>query len=89
MSIDHIRRHLDSGRLSVTVMDDGSGVVLDGEREALFNMNATGLFIVERIQRGADSFDAVAEALAESFQIETPKARADVRKFLDDLSAAL
>jgi hypothetical protein len=89
MSIDRIKTHLDSGRLSVTVMDDGSGVVLDGEREALFNMNSTGLFIIDQIRRGSDSIDAVADALATTFQIKPSTARSDATRFIRDLSATL
>jgi len=89
MSIKHIEDQLNSGRLSVTVMDDGSGVLLDSEREALFNLNATGLFIVERIQTGCESIDSLAAELAAAFQVDSSRARSDAEKFIADLGATL
>jgi hypothetical protein len=89
MSIRTIEDHLREGRLSVTVMDDGSGVLLDSEKEALFNLNATGLFIIERIRAGCGSVEAVADELARAFRIEHRRARSDAERFLSELEATL
>jgi len=89
MSIKTIEKHLNAGRLSVTVMDDGSGILLDSEREALFNLNATGLFIIERIREGCGSLKALADALAGAFEVDQKRARVDAEKFVTGLSASL
>lgn len=89
MSIERIANHLKAGRLNVTVMDDGSGVVLDGEREALFNLNATGLFIIEQIQGGCVCLEALAKELSAAFQVDPARARSDAERFITDISATL
>lgn len=70
-------------------MDDGSGVLLDSEKEALFNLNATGLFIIERIRAGCGSVEALADALTSAFEVDQNRARSDAERFVIDLSATL
>jgi len=89
MTIKYIEDQLNAGRLSVTVMDDGSGVLLDSEREALFNLNATGLFIIERIQEGCESVETLANEMGQAFQVARERARSDAERFIKDLSATL
>jgi len=89
MSTEKIAEHLEQGRLTLTVMDDGSGVLLDVKDEALFNLNATGLFVIQQIKNDCESLDALAEAVAQKFKIDTPRARQDVETFTNALSATL
>ncbi len=89
MPIQQLSEQLKQGRLSLTVMDDGSGVLLDVKEEALFSLNPTGLFLIQQLQDGEASLEMLAAALADQFQIDGAQARQDAEQFLNDLSAAL
>jgi hypothetical protein len=52
MSIPILQSELASGRLTITALDDGSGVLLAARQEQLFSMNATGLVIIKALAEG-------------------------------------
>ncbi len=89
MSIETIARGLESGRLTITSLDDGSGVVLDSDGEQLFSFNVTGLTIVQAIEKGDRDIDALADQLTRRFEVSAERARADVQGFLKRLAEKL
>lgn len=89
MPIQSIADHLETGRLTLTIMDDGSGVLLDTEREALFSLNATGLVLIQQIRAGAKNIEDIAAVVAERFQVGPEQARRDAVRFLTDINATL
>lgn len=89
MSIKIIRQALESERLTINPLDDGSGVVVDVEAEQLLTMNASGLAIIQAISDGLDDPAGIAERLTTRFQVDTPQACTDVNDFLEQVSGAL
>ncbi|TVQ41715.1 MAG: PqqD family protein [Wenzhouxiangella sp.] len=89
MTIEAIAKGLESGRLTITSLDDGSGVVLDSDGEQLFSFNVTGLTIVQAIASGARDVEALADALTSRFEVTPERARTDVQAFLQRLAEKL
>ena len=87
--IEKIGAALTSGRLSINRLDDGSGVVLDVEREQLVSMNRTGLMIIQAIADGARGEAAIAAWLSQQFSIDLSRARHDLTAFTQRLATAL
>ena len=71
------------------MLDDGSGVLLDQEKEALLSLNTTGLAIVSAIADGCREEQDLAERLSQQFDIDPEKAKADVHHFLTQLTKVL
>ncbi len=80
---------LASGRLTVTTLTDGSGVVLDVESLQVLSLNPSGAFLLERLGEGVTDEDALARALTAEFEVDLPTARRDLDAFLDELAGAL
>lgn len=89
MAIERVSHALAAGRLTISRLDDGSGVVLDVVGEQLLTMNATGLAIVQAIEAGADSEQAVAEWVAARFEVPVGRVLVDVRRFVIKLDKTL
>lgn len=87
--LQQLKQHLASGRLTISRLDDGSGVVLDVERERLFSLNATGLSIIQALADGAEDDAAVVDAMVERFETDSGTAARDLERFLADLLRAL
>ncbi|MGY6553174.1 MAG: PqqD family protein [Wenzhouxiangella sp.] len=84
-----IAQALESSRLSITALDDGSGVVLDAVGEQLLSMNATGLTIMRAIANGAHDTNALVDHLAARFAVDRQTAEADVTPFVERVAATL
>ncbi len=89
MSLETLREGLSQGRLTISALDDGSGVVLDVEGEQLLEMNATGLAIMQAIADGADDETDVADLVARQFEAPAEQVLADVRTFIHGVGAAI
>ena len=89
MSLSTLRKGLAEGRLTISALDDGSGVVLDTQREQLLEMNATALGMLQALADGAETEMAVAEAIAVRFDAPVEQVAADVRSLFAQLAAAL
>jgi len=89
MSIENLAQGLAEGRLTISALDDGSGVVLDVEGEQLLEMNASGLAMMQAIADGAKTEKEVAEVVAGRFDAPRDQVLADVRGFVSDVSEAL
>lgn len=87
--IQQLRQQLASGRLTISRLDDGSGVVLDAERERLFSLNATGLSIIQAIADGAEDEQAILAVLVERFDADPAAAREDIEEFVAGVVHAL
>lgn len=83
--IPAIAAALESDRLLFKTLTDGSGVVLDLEGSRVLALNATGMFVVKRIQQGFTALEDLVEALTAEFEVDTETARRDI----DSLLAAL
>jgi len=82
MSIRELKHQLEQDRLSLTLMDDGSGVLLDARKEALFSLNPSGLFVIQQVAAGVDRLDTLADAMVERFRIDAEQARRDAEAFI-------
>lgn len=87
--VSQIAQALAAGRLTINRLDDGSGVLLDAQREQLLSMNRTGLMIVEAIADGMTTESAIAQHLGHRFGIEPEHVQQDLRWFSERLAEAL
>ncbi len=87
--LEQLKQHLDSGRFTISRLDDGSGAVLDIETERLFSFNAAGLCIVESAAADAADEEVIVGALISRFDVSAASARRDLERFLSDLVGAL
>lgn len=87
--IDSIRTALDSGRVTINALDDGSGVLLDVEGEQLLTLNRTGMFLVQSIERGSATVEDLGAGLAERYEVDVDRAVADVEHFVAEVAESL
>ncbi len=87
--LDRIRSALDSGRLTVNALDDGSGVLLDLDGEQLLTLNHSAMHLVQSIQSGCGDPDALSKVLTDRFDVDLEQARADTAGFIEQLADAL
>lgn len=87
--VQQIRSALDSGRLTINALNDGSGVLLDVDGEQLLTLNRTGMRLIQAIERGADAVEALRDLLMEEFDVEAERAENDARAFVGKVAAAL
>ena len=80
---------LRDGRLTINALDDGSGVLLDLEREQLMTLNTTGMVLVQAIERGAASPAELVATLVQQFEVPAETAGNDLDAFLRELHTAL
>ena len=88
-SIRTIRDALESGRLTINALDDGSGVLLDIDGEQLLTLNRTGMRLVQSIDDGASTVEALRDMLLEEFEVEADRAEVDARDFVEEVAEAL
>ena len=69
------------------VIKDGEGCLLDVGQRAFYALNATGIFIVEQVQRGRGR-DEIIAALCEEFETDTDACAADLDGFIAHLESA-
>ena len=87
--ITTIRNALDSGRLTINALDDGSGVVLDTDGEQLLTLNRTGMRLIQSIDDGASTVEPLRDMLMAEYEVEAERAEADVRAFVAEVAKAL
>jgi len=87
--ITTIRGALESGRLTINALDDGSGVLLDVDGEQLLTLNRTGMRLVQAIDDGAASVEALRDMLLDEFEVEAERAEADAQAFVGEVAKAL
>ena len=80
--------YLTNPRCLLTSLPDGTGVVLHLDDKFYFTLNATAVFMWQRIADGsARTVPALAEAIALAFRVDVAAARGDVQTLLDELVA--
>ncbi len=89
MSLEKLRKGLSEGQLTISALDDGSGVVLDVSGEQLLEMNPTGLAIMQAIADGAESEEQVAESVVGRFDAPMERVLDDVRLFVRNVGDAV
>jgi hypothetical protein len=90
VSIDEaIIDRLGGGDLGLTVLPDGSGVMLDMSGHRVLSLSKTGVVLVEQMQAGRCRLDDLATALVEGFDVGFDEARRDAGEFLASLNEAL
>ncbi|MGY6629500.1 MAG: PqqD family protein [Wenzhouxiangella sp.] len=80
-----LKRSISEGRLSLNLLDDGSGVLLDGAKEELLTLNRTAAFIVGQLESADPSADDLVRALYREFAVEEDRARNDVHQLIEEL----
>ncbi|GAB4177850.1 MAG: hypothetical protein Kow0020_13860 [Wenzhouxiangellaceae bacterium] len=88
-AVETIAEALASGALTVTALDDGTGVLLDMSGERLITLNDTAMCLVEGIEAGERELDALVRRLVRRFDVPTDQARADAASFVARLAEVL
>lgn len=88
MSLNALAAILKQDTYTMTLMADGTGVLLDLQNESLLTFNDTGAFMFVRIKEGVSEEAIVAQVVA-TYQVDEATAQADVAKFIDQLKQAL
>lgn len=88
MSLKALSAALNEDSYTMTVMADGTGVLLDLKNESLLTFNDTGAFMFSRIKEGESAEAIVAQVLA-SYQVDEVTAQSDVDAFISQLDQAL
>lgn len=83
---ERIAERLATGELTITRLVDGSGVILDVDGLAVFSVNETGMFLVERLKEGVTDPDELSRMVAADFEVEPEQAADDVEAFLTELA---
>ena len=89
MNLDEILAYLEAESISRSSLDDGSGVVLDVDRQLVFVLNDTGQFVLDALRSGLRNEDDIAAGLAAAFEVDQEETRRDVRAFLKAVRAAM
>lgn len=76
-----------SERVIFTPLVDGTGVLLHLDSKFYFTLNATGVAVWSALASGAHAIDALTRLLAERFDVDADRARADVTALIEDLAA--
>lgn len=72
-------------RCLLTPLPDGTGVVLHLDDKFYFTLNATAVFVWQRLHDGAHSEASLAAAVTARFVVDDAVARADVHALLFEL----
>lgn len=76
------------GRVLLTEMQDGTGVLLHLETRFYYTLNGTGVFAWKAIESGeAQTVAALTDALVDRFEVDVDTARADLEALAADLTA--
>jgi hypothetical protein len=68
---------------------DDTGVILDVDSLRVLSLNETGMFLVECLQQGVVTEEALVERLVDEFEVDSETAAADVRAFVAELGRYL
>jgi hypothetical protein len=71
----------------LTVLDDGSGVILNLDTKYYFTLNQTGVALWQALEAGAHTAREIAQELARMFEVDEAEALEDVRDVLRELLA--
>lgn len=88
MSLKALTAALNNDAYTMTVMADGTGVLLDLRNESLLTFNDTGAFMFGRIKEG-DSEEAIVAQVITTYQVNESTAQEDVSHFIEQLTQTL
>ena len=88
MSVKALSALLEQDTYTMTLMADGTGVLLDLHNESLLTFNDTGAFMFNLIKKG-DSEEAIVAQVVTTYQVDEATARTDVDAFIGQLKKAL
>ncbi len=71
----------------LTVLDDGTGVILNLETKYYFTLNQTGVALWQALEAGAGTAREIAQALSRTFEVDEAQALKDVEDVLRELVA--
>jgi hypothetical protein len=71
-------------RCLLTELEDGTGVVLNLETKFYHTLNATAVALWKALDAGAQTTEELATKLAAAFEVDAPRAAADVQLALDE-----
>lgn len=74
---------------AVSVLRDGSGVVLDLPGMSVLSCNQAAMFIVNALRRGVSTVDELVSDLVSEFDVDRETAEQDLGRFLNELARAL
>jgi hypothetical protein len=89
MNLDEVLAYLEAESISRSTLGDGSGVVLDVDRQLVFVLNETGQFVLDALRSGLRNEDDIAAGLAAAFEVDQTEARRDVRALLQDIKQVM
>ncbi len=81
--------YLAQPEVTLTVLADGSGVILDIAASQVITLNDTGVLLAEALRDGVASSEELVDQLTTSYEVDQADARADVGDFLDLLAGHL
>jgi hypothetical protein len=86
---ESLLERLGAGDLALTVLPDGSAVILDVAGHQVLSLSKTGVVLVEQMRSGAGRIDDLAAALVQRFDVEMDEARRDTLEFVETLARAV
>ena len=87
--ISEVAAALNSDRVLLKALADGSGVLLDLDGSQVLSLNDSGMCIVEHIRMGLETAEELVEALTAEFEVDAETARHDIDSLLVGLHSEL
>jgi len=87
--IAELADYLQQPDISLTVLADGSGVILDIAASQVITLNNTGTTLAEAMRDGARELDELTRQLSEEYDVDAATADAEIQAFCDTLSGYL
>ena len=88
MTVAALRALLQQDDYTITMMNDGTGVLMDLRKETLLTLNGTAALILAGIDEGASKDEIVARVI-QKYQVDEGTACTDVETFLVKLGEAV
>ena len=75
--------------VTLTLLADGSGVILDLDGQHVLSVNPVGMCVIEALKAGRRSETALVEAVCTAYEVDETRAGEDVRAFIEQASSLL
>ena len=87
MKLDELSARLRDDQITDTVLEDGSGVLLDLGGQRVLSLNDTGMLLVSQLREGVADKNQLLDAMTKTFEVDVEQAESDVDSFLLELQA--
>lgn len=87
--VPELAAYLAQPEVTLTVLADGSGVILDIAASQVITLNDTGVLLAEALKEGATSSGGLVAQLTATYEVDEADARADVADFIELLAGHL